>query len=81
MLKPKKQNPYFLESYIHSPNCQKELWKRTLHVAFPKKINKNEINNVQISLPTLPEQTAIGNFFRTLDDLIDKQKRKADALK
>lgn len=33
----------FLNTSISSINFKKELWNRTLHIAFPKKINKNEI--------------------------------------
>ena len=32
-------------------------------------------------VPSLPEQTAIGTFFRTLDDTITLHKRKLDTLK
>jgi len=43
LLKYKKLNPYFLKGSISSEYVKKELWHKTLHIAFPKKINKNEI--------------------------------------
>jgi len=70
LLKPKNSDADFLTISIHSPYVQKELWERTLHVAFPKKINLGEIENVALHVPTLAEQTAIGSFFRNLDELI-----------
>ena len=81
LLKPKDSDADFLATSIHSPYVQKELWERTLHVAFPKKINLGEIENVKLCTPTLPEQTAIGNFFRTLDNCIAINQRKHDGLK
>ena len=64
-----------------SETVKKELWHRTLHIAFPKKINKNQIENVCISYPTDSlEQTRIGNFFRNLDTLITQHQRKLDKL-
>ena len=81
LLKHKKLNSYFLKESISSETVKKELWHRTLHIAFPKKINKNEIENVCISYPIDSlEQTRIGNFFRNLDTLITQHQRKLDKL-
>ncbi|MGY1576786.1 restriction endonuclease subunit S [Pediococcus pentosaceus] len=81
LLKPKKVESYFLNASISSNEVQRELWKRTLHIAFPKKINKNEIEKVPIKYPNLFEQQAIGSLFKKLDDLITLQQRKLDTLK
>ncbi|HHX2521118.1 TPA: restriction endonuclease subunit S [Neisseria subflava] len=70
LLKPKIVNPYFLSTVISSSETQSDINKRTLHVAFPKKINKSEIEKVEIKIPTLPEQTHLGLFFRRLDSQI-----------
>ena len=70
LLKPKIINPYFLSTVISSSETQSDINKRTLHVAFPKKINKSEIEKVEIKIPTLPEQTHLGLFFRRLDSQI-----------
>ena len=82
LLKPRKDtDPRFLAQRIECPQGQRELWQRTLHVAFPKKINKNEIEEVPISSPgQLLEQTSIGEFFKTLDALIAANQRKCDLL-
>ncbi|HFU3945877.1 TPA: restriction endonuclease subunit S [Streptococcus suis] len=81
LIKPKKLESHFLNSIIQSKDFQNELWKRTLHIAFPKKINKGEISEVNLKFPTLPEQKAIGTFFSTLDQQITLHQRKLDKLK
>ena len=70
LLKNKNSDPYFLSTVISSGSVQSDIWKRTLHIAFPKKINKSEIEKVIIPLPSYVEQTQIGNFFKQLDDTI-----------
>src|SRR5690625_5485745 len=81
LLKTKNVSPKYLVASISSPSVQKELWKRTLHIAFPKKINKNEIENVQINLPSYSEQQKIGQFFKHLDEMITLEQRKIDKTK
>lgn len=81
LIKPKKLESHFLNSIIQSKDFQNELWKRTLHIAFPKKINKGEISEINLMFPTLPEQSAIGTFFSTLDQHITLHQRKLDTLK
>ena len=82
LLKTKKLNPYFLKESINSKTVKKELWKRTLHIAFPKKINKNEIGQVNILFPENgDEQRTIGVYFKKLDNLITLQQCKLEKLK
>ena len=47
-----KINSSYLSKYINSSNFQHELWRRTIHVAFPKKINLGEIGLSILFLPT-----------------------------
>lgn len=70
LIKPHNQNSNFIAQYLESNSGQSELWKRTLHVAFPKKINKNEIGEVPLKVPVLQEQTKIGTFLNSVDRLI-----------
>ena len=45
--------------------------------AIPQKINKDEIGKVSVFLPTeRSEQQQIGNFFRSLDNLITLHQRE-----
>ncbi|MCL4897969.1 restriction endonuclease subunit S [Streptococcus suis] len=43
--------------------------------------NSSDVENINISLPTLPEQEAIGSFFSDLDQLITLHQRQLDHLK
>ena len=82
LLKPKSIASDFLAYGISSPKVQDDIWKRTLHVAFPKKINLGEINQINITMPSsVEEQSHIGTFFRTLDNTIAIHKCKLDGLR
>ncbi|MCT7993654.1 restriction endonuclease subunit S [Laspinema olomoucense] len=61
----------FLAHFISSIYFQKELHKRTIHVAFPRKINLGEIGNCEILIPCIEEQEKIANFLTTLDRKIE----------
>ena len=74
-------NSTFAFFYMQNSLFQSELWKRTLHIAFPKKINLGEIADCVINLPTLPEQTRIADFFTKLDSYIEQQKLEVEKLK
>ena len=73
-------NPTFLAITISNGNQQKELSKRAQGKSVVH-IGNSDLKNVILQLPTLPEQTAIGNFFRTLDNCITINQRKYDSLK
>ncbi|TNK97828.1 restriction endonuclease subunit S [Fructilactobacillus sanfranciscensis] len=81
LLKPKKIESNFLSWLISSPEVQRNIWKRTLHIAFPKKINLGEISQVEVMIPKNKEQQKIGSFFKQLDDTIALHQRKLDLLK
>lgn len=82
LLKPKKLNPYFLKESISSESVIKELWHRTLHIAFPKKINKNEIAKVAIFYPkSEEEQLKIGTYFQKFNNLISLHQKELEKLK
>ncbi|RGI30990.1 restriction endonuclease subunit S [Melissococcus sp. OM08-11BH] len=70
LLKPKHIDSNFLSWVINSREVQNDIWRHTLHIAFPKKINLGEINKVDLAIPSIEEQTKIGNFFKQLDDTI-----------
>ena len=64
-------NNQFICQFIKSDYFQSELHKRTIHVAFPKKINLGEIGECLVSLPCENEQTKIANFLSAIDDKIE----------
>ena len=68
-LVPNKQkfDPYFLltESYHWSVKMKREAAAGTMQI-----VNKNEFSAIETFVPGLPEQRAIGNYFRDIDNLI-----------
>ena len=82
LLKPFDVDSYYLDKSLQSPSAKEELYRRTLHIAFPKKINKNQIAEVMLPIPrSRQEQEQIGALFRDLDSLITLHQRKLDLLK
>ena len=82
LLKNAKLNAEYLKANISAPAFQNELWLRTLHTAYPKKINKDEIGKCMISIaPQKGEQELIGGFFENLDNLITLHQCKVDQMK
>lgn len=73
-------NVNFLNQRIESRNFKHELHKRIIHVAFPKKINLGEIGKCKISLPEPKEQQKIATFLGSVDDKINKLRRKRELL-
>jgi type I restriction enzyme S subunit len=77
----KEVNPKFLSFALQSIDFQKELWKRTLHVAFPIKINLGDIGKSKVCLPlNIEEQTAIANILTAADQEIDSLEKKRDLI-
>lgn len=70
----------FITFSINSSVFAKELHKRTLHVAFPKKINLGDIGKCKIPLPPLPEQKKIADCLSTWDVAIEKQSQLIELL-
>lgn len=60
----------YLHQYISTSGFQHELWKRTLHTAYPKKINKDEIGECEIRIPGLDKQEEIAGLLSYYDNLI-----------
>jgi type I restriction enzyme, S subunit len=63
-------NALFIAKYSESTNFKHQIELNSLQYAIPKKINLGNIALVKISLPTLPEQTAIAKVLTDMDDLI-----------
>ena len=75
LIKPLNIDSLFLKYLIESKSFQHELWKKTIHVAFPKKINKEEIGECICTIPTKDEQTKIGNILNKIDERIVTQNK------
>ena len=63
-------NGEYLRHFISTDQFQKELWERTLHIAFPKKINTGEIGECPILLPPFNEQIKIASICSSVDKKI-----------
>jgi type I restriction enzyme S subunit len=69
-------NINFLNQLISSFSFKRELHKRIIHVAFPKKINLGDIGDCRALTPSLSEQQKIGGFLSAVDDKIQQLTKK-----
>lgn len=77
----KNINSLYLSHFINSIYFQRELHQRTIHVAFPKKINLGEISECLVKVPCKKEQTKIANFLTAIDDKITTTQAQLSAAK
>lgn len=82
LIRPKAEiNTSYLNQYIATPQFKKELHKRIIHVAFPKKINLGDINECLVSAPNeIKEQTKIASFLSAVDEKISQLSQKHSLL-
>ena len=73
-------NVNYLQQRIETPLFKKELHKKIIHVAFPKKINLNDLNKCNFSYPSLPEQKKIASFLLSVDDKLNQLRKKKELL-
>lgn len=74
LLRPKGNlDSNYLKFIIESPRFQHELWKRTIHVAFPKKINKDDIGKCSLYYCDIEEQNKIAKILNKIDERIYTQ--------
>lgn len=77
LIKSKNLVPGFLCNNIRSESMQREIWRKTLHIAFPKKINKGEIENLQISSTSREEQERISKIMQAVEKTITLHQRNS----
>lgn len=68
----KRVNSKFITFLINSTGFQKEIWRKTIHVAFPIKVNLGDIGKCKTLLPPLPEQEKIVEVLEAWDSYIEK---------
>ena len=70
----------FLLSYLQTNKFVNVVLDSCTGTSYPA-INSKDLSDIFISIPSLPEQTAIGSFFQDIDQLISLQQRKLEVLK
>ncbi|MGN6340483.1 MAG: restriction endonuclease subunit S [Ginsengibacter sp.] len=76
LIKPSKGcDSEYLAQYLSTKKFQKELWDRTIHVAFPKKINLGEIGKCIVLIPCIEEQKKIAKFLSSVNKKIEAEKK------
>ena len=73
-------NKKFIYSILQTPKIVKH-FNNNLTGTTIKNLGLKTIRDTVISLPSLPEQTAIGSYFQDIDQLISLQQRKLEVLK
>lgn len=68
-------DPSYLCQYIEGKYFRKELNKRIIHTAFPKKINLGDIGKCFVAYPPLEEQKKIAETLSTWDSAIEKMEK------
>lgn len=63
----------YLAVYLLTDSIQKQVFQVKIGGAVPT-LTETEIGKFEVKLPSLPEQSAIGSLFRTLDDLLSSYK-------
>ena len=76
-----KINSDFLTLVINTSNFKRELHRRIIHVAFPKKINLGDIGQCKLNICGLTEQTKIAEFLGAVDEKIKALRQKHGLLK
>lgn len=72
--------PQYMFQYIASNYFQKELHKRTLHIAFPQKINLGDLGDCGLNFPNIFEQQKIATFLSLIDKKIELLEKKVKLL-
>jgi type I restriction enzyme S subunit len=73
------QNSIYVFQYLHFQKFVDKVIERCTGTSYPA-INSTDLSNIEISLPTLPEQTKIANFLIAVDEKIQALKKKQSLL-
>ena len=74
-------NPRYLCYLINSEVGQREIWSKTIHVAFPKKINLGDIEVCTFSIPSIAEQESIAKTLQVWDQYLENLDKKIEIKK
>ena len=76
----RKVYPYYMAFMLRSPYVRVKIQLLAQGIS-RYNISKTKLMEIEINMPSLVEQTAIGNFFRNLDEQIITQQAKLEDLK
>ena len=76
----RKVCPYYMAFMLRSPYVRVKIQLLAQGIS-RYNISKTKLMEIEINMPSLVEQTAIGNFFRNLDEQITTQQTKLNNLK
>ena len=69
-------------NYLYNiPNSISQVKARAVGTTSVAAVYPRDLYSINFSLPSLPEQTAIGSFFQDIDQIISLQQRKLEVLK
>ncbi len=74
-------DPQFITYLINSDTGRREIWAKTLHVAFPNKINLGDIGKCAFGIPPKGAQIQIVKILSVWDDYLEKLDLKIAAKK
>jgi len=75
-----KQNAKYLYHYLHFQKFVDKVIERCTGTSYPA-INSTDLSNINITIPSLAEQTEIGNFLTAVDTRLLLLKQKLELLK
>ncbi|HSD07647.1 restriction endonuclease subunit S [Flavobacterium sp.] len=74
-----KNSHYFIYSLLQKTDLIKSI-ENNIAGSDPPNLSPNEINSIEISIPTLPEQQKIASFLSAVDEKIQQLSRKKELL-
>jgi type I restriction enzyme, S subunit len=74
-----KNDSKFLFQFLHTEGFVTNVMLRCTGTSYPA-INSSDLSNIEISIPTLPEQEKIASFLSAVDEKIQQLTRKAALL-
>ena len=80
IIRLKECNLDYIKTFLKS-NSVTDYIRRNPTVGAQPNLSLEQVGNLEIQLPSLREQEAIGNYFKSLDNLITLHQRKLDKLK
>ena len=72
--------PYFLHYFFISSAGNKKLTRLNASSTLGA-LYKEDVKNIDVIIPSIEEQTKIGNYLKDLDNLITLHQSKSDSLK